>query len=182
MRSGRKFCKKWLDGFWIQTITQIPTKTFKLLLFGAFTMFLEICMQIHSVVFAKVDKLTSKKYAKTINLLCAGYKVFVKYQGQGVFLTSPPLAYALALTCRNTTLRENQCMFIKNSSVYITPPMVLPLFHHLFSWMKNACCNCFGVFRWGVRDPLKVIGVIGNGLRPTYDTKVIYTWYFVWSA
>jgi len=35
-------------------------------------------MQIHSVVFAsrhEVDKLTSKKYAKTINLLCAGNKV-----------------------------------------------------------------------------------------------------------
>jgi len=31
----------------MQTITQILTKT--LLLFGPFTMFLEICMQIHSV-------------------------------------------------------------------------------------------------------------------------------------
>jgi len=30
-----------------------------------------------------VDKLTSKNYAKTINLLCAGDKVFVKYQAQG---------------------------------------------------------------------------------------------------
>jgi len=30
----------------------------------------------------KVDKLTSKKYAKTINLLCAGTKVFVKYQAK----------------------------------------------------------------------------------------------------
>jgi len=37
-------------------------------------MFLEICMQ---------DKLTSKTYAKTINLLCAGNKVFAKYQAQG---------------------------------------------------------------------------------------------------
>jgi len=34
-----------------------------------------------------VDKLTSKKYAKTINLLCAGDKVFVKYQAQGGALT-----------------------------------------------------------------------------------------------
>ena len=33
-------------------------------------MFLEICMQIYSVVF--VDKLISKKFAKTINLFCAG--------------------------------------------------------------------------------------------------------------
>jgi len=37
-------------------------------------------MQIHSVVF---DKLTSKKYVKTINPLCASNKVFVKYQAQG---------------------------------------------------------------------------------------------------
>jgi len=34
----------------------------------------------------KVDKLTGKKYAKTINFLCAGTQVFVKYQTQGFFL------------------------------------------------------------------------------------------------
>jgi len=55
-----------------------------------FTMFLEICMQIYSVVFA--DKLASKKFAKTINLLCEGNKVFVKYQAQGgVLPPTPPL-------------------------------------------------------------------------------------------
>ena len=44
-----------------------------------------------------VDKLTSKKYAKTINLLCAGNKVFVKYQAQGEGgLTPSPLAHGLA--------------------------------------------------------------------------------------
>jgi len=51
-------------------------------------MFLEICMQIYFVVF--VDKLTSKKYVKTIKLLCAGNKVFVKYQAQGGVLTPTP--------------------------------------------------------------------------------------------
>jgi len=51
MRSGRKVCKKWSDGFWTRTIIQIPTKTL-LLLFGQLTMFLEICMQIFSLVFA----------------------------------------------------------------------------------------------------------------------------------
>jgi len=30
----------------------------------------------------KVDKLTSKKYAQTINLLCASNKVFGKYESQ----------------------------------------------------------------------------------------------------
>jgi len=52
----------------MQRIAPISTKT-DLLLFGPFTIFLEICMQIYSVVFALVDKLTSKKYAKTINPL-----------------------------------------------------------------------------------------------------------------
>jgi len=33
----------------------------------------------------QVDKLTSKKYAKTINAFCAGKKDFVKYQAQGGF-------------------------------------------------------------------------------------------------
>ena len=31
----------------------------------------------------KVDKLTSKKYAKIFNFFCAGNKDFVKYQTQG---------------------------------------------------------------------------------------------------
>jgi len=61
-------------------------------------MFLEICMQIYSVVFALSRQINKQKHAKTINLLCAGDKVFVKYQAQegGVGLTpKPPLAYAL---------------------------------------------------------------------------------------
>jgi len=33
--------------------------------------------------YLQVDILTIKKHAKTINLNCAGYKVFVKYQAQG---------------------------------------------------------------------------------------------------
>jgi len=41
-----------------------------------------------------VDKLTNKKYAKTINLLCAGNKVFVKCEAQGGF-DPTPLAFAL---------------------------------------------------------------------------------------
>jgi len=40
-------------------------------------------MQIHSVVFAISPQINKKKYAKTINLLCAGNKVFVKYQAHG---------------------------------------------------------------------------------------------------
>jgi len=33
----------------------------------------------------QVDRLTSKKYAKIVNLVCAGKKVFVKYQAQRGF-------------------------------------------------------------------------------------------------
>ena len=64
-------------------ITLIITYT-ELLLFGPFTMFVESCMHIYSVLFAlQVGKLTSKKYAKTFNILYAGNKDFVKYQDQG---------------------------------------------------------------------------------------------------
>jgi len=72
----------------MQTFTQIPTKTY-LLLFGPFTMFFEICMQIHSVVFALRRQIKKQKYAKTINLLCADNKTFVPYQTQGGL--PPPL-------------------------------------------------------------------------------------------
>jgi len=41
-------------------------------------------MQIHSVVFAFSRQINKQKDAKTINLLCAGNKVFVKNQAQGV--------------------------------------------------------------------------------------------------
>ena len=53
-------------------------------------MFLEICMQINSVVFALNRKINKQKYVKTINLLCAGNKVFVKYQAQGEVSTPNP--------------------------------------------------------------------------------------------
>jgi len=51
-------------------------------------------MQIHSVVFTLSRHINKKKYAKTINLLCAGNKDFVKCQAQrGV--TPTHLAYSL---------------------------------------------------------------------------------------
>jgi len=46
-------------------------------------MFLEICMQIPSVVFALSRQMNKQTYAKTSNPLCASNKVFVKYQVQG---------------------------------------------------------------------------------------------------
>ena len=46
-------------------------------------MFLEICMQIYFVVFALSRQINKQKYAKTINLICKGNKLFVKYQAQG---------------------------------------------------------------------------------------------------
>jgi len=54
-----------------------------ILLFGPLKMFLEICMQTHTLLFALSRQISKQKYAKTINLLCAGNKVFVKYQAQG---------------------------------------------------------------------------------------------------
>jgi len=56
-------------------------------------------MQIHSVVFALSRQINHQKYAKTTNflyLLCAGNKVFVKYQAQVGGLTPKSLlAYTL---------------------------------------------------------------------------------------
>jgi len=55
-------------------------------------MFREICMQIYSMVFAISRQINKQKYAKTVNLLCAGNKVFVNYQAQGgVDPQNPPL-------------------------------------------------------------------------------------------
>ena len=52
----------------------------------------------------QVDKLTSKKYAKIIDLLCTGNKVFVTYQIQRGGLTPTPLAYPLIGTLLMLTL------------------------------------------------------------------------------
>jgi len=59
-------------------------------------MFLEICMQIHSVIFALRRQINKQKYAKTINLLYAGNKLFVKFQAEGGVLIPSPLAHGLA--------------------------------------------------------------------------------------
>jgi len=70
-------------------------------------MFLEICMQIHSVVFALSRQINKQKvtYAQTINLLCAGNKVFVKYQAQeGGFNLRAPLRTSLGPALTNSTL------------------------------------------------------------------------------
>jgi len=60
-------------------------------------MFLAICMQMHSVVFALSQQINKQKVCEN-NLLCAGNKIFVKFQAQGFFLTITPLAYALECT------------------------------------------------------------------------------------
>jgi len=59
-----------------------------------------------------VDKLPSKKYAETINIVCAGNRVFVKYQAQEGGLTpTPHLAYALG--CYNAVATSSQA--VKNA-------------------------------------------------------------------
>jgi len=47
-------------------------------------------MQICSVVFALSRQINKQKYAKTINLLCEGNKVFVKCQAQRGVSTPKP--------------------------------------------------------------------------------------------
>jgi len=59
-------------------------------------MFLEICIPIHSVVFALSPQINKQKYAKTIHLLCAGNKDFCKISSsRGEATPKPPLAFAL---------------------------------------------------------------------------------------
>jgi len=60
-------------------------------------MFLEISMQIYSMVFALSRQINKQKVCKTVNPLCAGNKVFVKYQAEGGVLTPTPrpLVYGL---------------------------------------------------------------------------------------
>jgi len=53
-------------------------------------MFVETCMQSHSLAFALSRQINKQKVWKTINLLCAGNKVSVKYQAQGGRLTPIP--------------------------------------------------------------------------------------------
>jgi len=45
-------------------------------------MFLEICMQIHSVVFALSRQINKQNVRENNHLICAGNKIFVKYQVQ----------------------------------------------------------------------------------------------------
>jgi len=72
-------------------------------------MFVEICMHIHSVVFAISRQINKQKYAKTLNLLCAGNKVFVKYQVQGGGGLNPtPLRTPLP-GVRSPTLCDSTC-------------------------------------------------------------------------
>jgi len=48
------------------------------------------------VVFALSRQINKQKVCETINLLCAGNKVYVKYQAQGGgFNPTTPLTYAL---------------------------------------------------------------------------------------
>jgi len=58
-------------------------------------MFLEICMQIYSVVFALSRKINKQKYAKVINRLCKGNKVFLKIKLKGFFTPNPPFGTPL---------------------------------------------------------------------------------------
>jgi len=57
-----------------------------------------------------IIQIPTKTYEKTINLLYAGNKVFVKYQAQGgVNPKPPPLAYALDADHLESLSSPNSC-------------------------------------------------------------------------
>jgi len=95
MRSRRKICRNWWDGFWTQTITKIPPISDYYFLAHSQCSLKFACKFIPWYLHY-VDELTSKMYGKTINLLCAGNKLFVKYQAQGGGVTPSPLAHGFA--------------------------------------------------------------------------------------
>jgi len=80
----------------MQTIAHIPTKTY-LLLFGLFKIFLDICTQIYSVVFSSSRQINKQKVRENNESLCAGNKVFVKYQAQGCVNPNSSLALRTSL-------------------------------------------------------------------------------------
>ena len=71
-------------------------------------MFLEISMQIYSMVFALSRQINKQKVCKTVNPLCAGNKVFVKYQAEGGVLTPIPNPLCTALMLLH--LSFGQCL------------------------------------------------------------------------
>jgi len=71
----------------MQTTTWIPIETYDYFL-AHLQYSLKFAWKSFGWYLHQVDKLTSKKYAKAINLLCAGNKVFVTYQTAGAGLTS----------------------------------------------------------------------------------------------
>jgi len=53
-------------------------------------MFFEICMQIHSVLFALSRQINKQKVCENNQSPCKDNKVFVKYQAQGGFNPKVP--------------------------------------------------------------------------------------------
>jgi len=70
-------------------------------------MFLEICLHIHSVVFAVSRQINEQNECEKLKIRCAGNKVFVKYQTQGGCNPTPPCVrpwrWLLHCFCRQMT-------------------------------------------------------------------------------
>ena len=99
-----------------------------------------------------VDKLTNKKYAKTINLLCAGKNVFVKYQAQGGFNPNP-LAHALA----EYKLSALQASISEENTINVTTQQFITAKNQAAHWNSvvkhthhcvRAICSCKIRLRW----------------------------------
>jgi len=68
---------------WFLDADDNPDSHQNLITFGPFTMFLEISMQIHYVVFALSRQINKAKVCENNNLLCVGNKVIenIKFKG-----------------------------------------------------------------------------------------------------
>jgi len=88
-------------------------------------MFLEICMRIHSVVFALSRQINKQKVCEN-NLLCKVNKVFVKYQAQGggVNTRTPP--------CVRPWIQYSPLSTISNMKRFIREMLAPFCVHRLF--------------------------------------------------
>jgi len=92
-------------------------------------MLLEICMHIHSVVFA----------LSRLNLPCTDNKVIVQHQAQGWVNPNHPLAYALVLGRNEVKWHQGQ------ETSLASPRSNLGSFGNKFTALKNAHVTLLGL-------------------------------------
>jgi len=124
-----------------------------------------------------VDKLTSKKYAKTINLICAGNKLFVKYQTRGGW---PPLRTALIISVilsrsRRGTIYETETRILFGSAI-IFPKFYQDKVEHTFRTFNFVEIRWFLPNSFFMRDQTnpEVVELLQIGQKKSMKSKFFW--------